>query len=340
MIFLVLLTIIVSTLSWYLVKLLIAYLHDKQIVDTPNERTLHQGDVPRGGGLAIIFLTSLAIIFIGILSGRISMFLALLICVLAWASLSWLDDRHGLSPRSRFLVQIIYALFMLLAFGWVEQIQLTSEYYLLIPKLGFLLSLFGVVWLANLYNFMDGMDGLAASQAIVASATLSFWLWQYGDQGLAIVCLVLAAGSYGFLIWNWHPAKIFMGDVGSVTIGAFFATMILIGVSRYDMPVISFVILLSVFIFDASITILRRLFKREKIWLPHRSHYYQRLAKMGFSHSKIVITLIVIMTLSSLIASITLAYRDSIGIAILLELVLLFSCIIIVEVLDSNKRIR
>jgi len=334
---LILIFLITVSVAWFAVKQLIVTLMNRNIVDTPNERTLHQGLIPRGGGLVIIALLMIAIIVVGIISGRYTMFSALLISVLAWGSLSWWDDQFDLSPKRRWLVQCVFAILCVFAFGVVDAIQLSTELKIVIPLLGVALSVIGFLWLTNLYNFMDGMDGLAASQTIIASGTLSFWFWQYGDQSLAIVCLVLAAASYGFLLWNWAPAKIFMGDVGSVSIGAFLATLLLIAVSRYDMPVISFILLLGVFIGDATITILCRLFKGEKIWLPHRSHYYQRLANHGFSHNKIVIGLILLMSISSLIATITLLDRDTIMTATIIEILILVLYVATVEYLDRNN---
>lgn len=328
---------ITALVSWCLVQRLVIMLSKLQIVDTPNERSLHQGVVPRGGGLAIVLLVMLATIVMAIITARYAFFSAMLISLVAWSGLSWLDDQFTLSPYRRWLVQCVIAVLTVMAFGTVEIVQLSNDHYLILPFIGVVLSIVGVLWLSNLYNFMDGMDGLAASQSIIAGGTLSFWFWQYGDQGIAIICLVLAAASYGFLLWNWRPAKIFMGDVGSITIGAFFSTLLLIAVSRYSMPVMSFIILFGVFVADASITIIKRSIKREKIWLPHRSHYYQRLARLGFSHSKIVIGLIILMSISSLIATITLIYRDTIVLGIVIEVTILLGCVIFVEYLERNN---
>ena len=334
---LILIALFVMIISWLAVRYLIVYLKRENIVDRPNDRSLHQGEIPRGGGLAIVFLLMVATFLMGVLSDRLVMFGALLIMIFAWSSLSWLDDRINLTASRRFIVQIGLAVLSVFAFGAVEVIQINTSYDLYLPLFGVGLSVVGVVWLANLYNFMDGMDGLAGSQTLIAAATMSFWLWQYGDQGLAIVCLVLSAASYGFLWWNWHPAKIFMGDVGSVTIGAFFATITLIAVSRYNMPVISFALLLGVFVADATITVIRRLFKREKVWQAHRSHYYQRLANLGFNHSKIVIGLIALMVVSSLIASMTVIDPDNLILGVLIEFILLGTCAIGVEYLQLRQ---
>jgi len=337
MIYVTLIFVFTALISWILVNKLTIILQNKKIVDVPNDRSMHEGEIPRGGGLVIIALLLVSLIVLGLISGRLALFLAIFITVLAWALLGWVDDRVDLSPHCRMLLQIVFTCLMLMAFGWVNTIHFSEQNIQLMPVFGILLSVIGVLWLANLYNFMDGIDGLAASQTVVAGATLCFWLWQYGDQTLALVCLVLAAASYGFLLCNWHPAKIFMGDVGSVTIGAFFATIILIGVGRYEIPVISFVILFGVFVADASITIIRRCLKREKIWLPHRSHYYQRLAALDFDHGKIVLAALVLMTLSSLIATITVIDRDTIVLGALVEMLLLASSAIYVEALELRR---
>ncbi|NNC99303.1 MAG: hypothetical protein HKN85_03895, partial [Gammaproteobacteria bacterium] len=226
------------------------------------------------------------------------------------------------------------------AFGYITVLQVADGQFYSLSILAPVLSFIGVIWLANLYNFMDGMDGLAATQTIIASITLGFWFWQAGDDHIALSCLILAAASYGFLLWNWQPAKIFMGDVGSITIGAFFAMLIIYGSTRYQLPVISFVLLLGVFVFDASLTIVHRLVKREKIWLPHRSHLYQRLANAGMQHAKIVVALTVLMLVCSMISSITVLDRDKLLPAMTFELVLLVIYAALVLLVEARARPR
>ncbi|MFT5572077.1 MAG: Fuc2NAc and GlcNAc transferase [Cryomorphaceae bacterium] len=323
-------------LSWAAVRVLIGYLKQRKIVDTPNDRTLHQGAVPRGGGLVISASLLLVLVASAQLSGRYAMFMGLFVVVLLWALLSWWDDRSDLSPKLRFGAQIALALATVCAFGWLSQVQLSADLWLKFSWFGAFCSVFGILWMANLYNFMDGMDGLAASQTIIAAITIGFWFWQAGDSYFTLVCAVLAASSYGFLLWNWHPAKIFMGDVGSVTLGAFFATLLIIGVTRYQIPAVSFVVLFSVFVVDSSLTLIRRMVRGEKFWLPHRSHHYQRLAGLEIAHSKIVIAAIVLMLLCSLIATLCVLYRDMIGLAILAVSALLLSAIATVYWLESK----
>ncbi|MFT4629137.1 MAG: Fuc2NAc and GlcNAc transferase [Dinoroseobacter sp.] len=322
LILLVLLTVVVL-ISWWATKLLIKVLLKHQIVDTPNDRSMHQGSVPRGGGIVIVACLLIALIAVGMVSQRYQVFGALTILVLAWAVLSGWDDKHDLSPRKRIVFQLLFAYMSIAALGYVSTIQLNASSAVWLASFGAIATFVSIIGLANLYNFMDGMDGLAAAQTIVASVTMSFWFWQAGDSQLGLVCLVLGAASYGFLLHNWQPAKVFMGDIGSVTIGAFFALMIVFANTRYQIPVLSFVLLFGVFVFDASVTMLRRIIRREKIWLPHRTHFYQRLALAGIDHSRVVIAAIVLMVFCSMIASCTVIDHDRIAFGSVLVILVL-----------------
>ena len=300
-----LLFVVVATLSWFGVRHLIQMLSDRGIVDEPNNRTMHQGSIPRGGGLVIVGLLLLSILVAIFISERPVLFSALGLLLFAWASLSWLDDRFGLSAFSRGLVQLILATVSVFLLGWVDSV--------LGWHLGFfgpVLSVLGIVWMANLNNFMDGMDGLAASQAIVASSTLGLWFYFLGDHELALVCSVTAAACYGFLLLNWHPARIFMGDVGSITLGAFYGCLIVIAADRHEIPVLSLMLVFAVFVFDATYTVIRRVLKKEKFWLPHRSHWYQRAGLAGVPQKIVVLLAVCLMMLSSLFATISVLYRD------------------------------
>jgi len=321
----------VSVTSWVAIKYLVAYLVKNDVVDRPNERTLHQGSIPRGGGVVIAGFLIISLLVAAVLGDRFAFFAGLALLMSGWTLLAWRDDHQDLSPRFRLIVQILLALLTVTAFGWVDNVEGFA-----LGWFGALITVLGIIWLANLYNFMDGMDGLAASQSIIASITLGFWFFMAANTELAMVCLVVAASSYGFLLWNWRPAKIFMGDVGSITLGAFFATMIVIAANRHDFPVLSLVLVFSIFIADASITIALRALRGEKVWLPHRSHFYQRLGALGISHAKIVSAAIILMLLCSVIATITVLYRDMIELGILLVLVIVFSSVSWVVWLESR----
>jgi len=321
-------------ISWYLVKWLIAMLTKQNIVDTPNDRTIHQGAVPRGGGLVIVLMLILVLSIFSLIDNRSSLFLGLLVTVLFWAGLSWWDDQHDLSARFRFLWQLVFAGMGVAAFGWINPVYVSPRIWFELAWFAPLVSFIGVVWMANLYNFMDGLDGLAAGQTIIASITFAVWFGQLGDVSLALTCVVLAAASYGFSLWNWSPAKIFMGDVGSITIGAFFATLIIIITTRYNVPVIASVILFGMFVFDATATLLRRFIRGENISQAHRTHHYQRLATLGIAHEKIAVGSLVFMLLCSLIASLAASSRDMIGAAIFLFVLLIITAVIIVKIFE------
>ena len=307
-----LLFILVAALSWFAVGHLIDRLISKNIVDVPNDRSLHQGVIPRGGGLIIVASLLIALTVMSVISNRPQLFAALALIVVAWASLSWCDDKTDLSAKFRLIVQFCICVVSIFAFGWVDQVLGLG-----LGWFGPILSVIGLLWMANLYNFMDGLDGLAASQTIVASISMAFWFLVHGDWPLSTVCVVLAASSYGFLLWNWNPAKIFMGDVGSITLGGFFGTLFIIGVTRYGLSIISFLGLFGVFIADATITILMRARRGEKIWLPHRQHFYQRLANQGYAHSKIAIASVVLMLICSVLATLGVMYHDMIWLSLI-----------------------
>jgi len=335
---LILFMIAAAALSWWLLGFLSAWLEHRQIVDTPNERTVHQGSVPRGGGLVIVALLAVVLMGVAIASERYWVFGGFTLLLLAWSGLSWWDDNRGLSPRFRLVFQVLIAIATLIAFGYVNSIQLGTNNSLYLAEFGIVVTFIGLMWMTNLYNFMDGMDGLAASQAIIAGLTLGFWFWQVGDLQLAFVSMLLAAIVYGFLLRNWHPAQIFLGDVGSIGLGAFFATLFIFANTRYQLPIISFVLLFGVFVFDTSVTILHRMLKREKFWLPHSSHHYQRLSKLGVNHAQIVVLNAILMLCCAMLASWSLIERDRIAVLIVIEFGLMFGYAVAVYILENNSK--
>lgn len=325
--------ILVVGITWFSVRWLIDRLLAKNIVDRPNERTLHQGVVPRGGGLVIVACLLSALAIMAAVSGRSPLFTCLAVLTCSWACLSWWDDKLDLSAKFRFLVQLFICVLTILALGWVTHVFDFSLF-----GLGPVFSVIGLLWMANLYNFMDGLDGLAASQTIIGSISLAFWFFMSGDQQLSIICVVLAASSYGFLLWNWSPAKIFMGDVGSISIGGFFGTLFIIGVTRHDLPITSFLALFGVFIADATVTILVRVWRREKIWLPHRQHFYQRLANSGYSHSNIALSGTVLMTICSVFATLGVIYRDMIAYSLIATVLVLGITAVLIVFLENRVK--
>jgi len=294
--------------SWLAVRWLITYLARNNIVDSPNERSMHSGDIPRGGGLVIAGAVLLCLLILAVTGERPQFFGGLALCIGSWAALSWSDDKFDLSPKLRFSIQIAIASLTVVLFGWVDRFVGID-----LAWAGPVFSVFGLLWLANLNNFMDGMDGLAASQAIIGSLTFTVWFAYLGDWQLATVCITVVAASYGFLLWNWQPAKIFMGDVGSISLGALYATLIIIAANRHQIPVFSLLLIFAVFIGDATFTIINRIRKGEKFWLPHRSHFYQRAGLAGVKHANVVLVAIIMMALCSVFATLSVLYRDTIA---------------------------
>jgi UDP-N-acetylmuramyl pentapeptide phosphotransferase/UDP-N-acetylglucosamine-1-phosphate transferase len=145
-------------------------------------------------------------------------------------------------------------------------------------------ALLAIVWVTNLYNFMDGMNGLAGGMAVFGFGTLALGADAAGASDIAVLAGCIAAGAGGFLLFNFHPARIFLGDVGSIPLGFLAAVLGMDGVRRDLWPLWFPLVAFSPFIVDASVTLLRRGLRGERVWQAHREHYYQRLVRMGWSH--------------------------------------------------------
>ncbi len=259
------------------------------ILDHPNERSLHTNPTPRSGGIAI---------FAGIAAG-----LALAGWRFAWpvempwvvaslalvALVSYMDDRAGVRVAYRFVAHVLAAALLLWAGLVLPSLPLPTMPWALTPSVAAGLSVLFVVWMVNLYNFMDGMDGFAGGMAVVGFCSFAVLGWFSGHTTFVVVSLVTASASAGFLLFNFPPARIFMGDVGSSTLGLLAAALSLWGARDGVFPFWVAVLVFSPFIVDATVTLVRRLLKGEKVWQAHRTHYYQRLVQMGWGHRKTVL---------------------------------------------------
>lgn len=247
------------------------------LVDIPNDRSSHHIPTPRGGGAAIILTFFAALIYFQ--SGLDPKLFWGLCMGIPVALIGLIDDLRPLSARLRMGVQIFSAAGALYFLGGVPRVDFglfaVSGIYLN------LIALLLIVWLTNLYNFLDGLDGYAAAQGIFVSLG-GYWL--FGN----IELLWLASAIGGFLLFNWHKASIFMGDVGSTTLGFLFAVWMIqdAGTSHFS----GWLVLLSLFGFDATVTLIRRWRNGEKLTQAHRKHMYQRLHQSGWSHSKVVLS--------------------------------------------------
>ena len=205
---------------------------------------------------------------------------------LAMFLLGFYDDLRDLSPLFRFLVQLVSAL--LLLFFLAPLLPDVSLWKWVLPRLAWVVpGAFWAVWMLNLYNFMDGIDGLAGGEAAVASSFFFLVFAYYGESGWAIANLVIAAASMGFLIYNWPPARIFMGDGGSAFLGAFYGMQSVVAVLSTPVPFPVLVLPFANFILDTMFTLLRRMFRGETWYQAHRSHIYQRMTDLGMTHKKV-----------------------------------------------------
>lgn len=260
-----------------------------RMLDQPNERSLHAAPMPRTGGIAIcislfaawlvlVLVTQLQFFPLNILAG------AVIIAVVAV-----FDDRHDLSASLRLLIQLSAAVVMMydgfLLQGEVAPGVLFTTNTVLLTATTVLLTL----WMTNLYNFMDGMDGFAGGMAVIGFGTLAVLGGKQGDLLFAGSALAVCAAASGFLWFNFPPARIFMGDSGSTTLGFLVAAFSIWGSRRGIVPVWLTLVIFSPFVVDATVTLLRRALHGEPVWQAHRSHYYQRLVQMGWGHRRTVL---------------------------------------------------
>jgi UDP-N-acetylmuramyl pentapeptide phosphotransferase/UDP-N-acetylglucosamine-1-phosphate transferase len=259
----------------------------REILDVPNERSSHTVPTPRGGGLVIVLVSLLFYtIYAGFIARNFSFGYfagAILIAVV-----SWFDDLKSVSSALRFLVHSAGAALAIFSLGYWQKIYLPVAGEINPGVVGLIITFFWIIWLTNAYNFMDGIDGIAGTQGLTAGIG---WLLTGIFFKLEITGFlggVLALSNLGFLLHNWQPAKIFMGDVGSAFLGYTFAVIPLIalneGQNNQSQLAAAAVWLVWMFVFDTLYTFFRRLLRGEKFWLAHRSHLYQRLVISGYSH--------------------------------------------------------
>lgn len=270
-------------------------------LDHPNERSLHDQPRPRTGGIAIL---SSFILGIWLIKPQQSHWLTeLLIFTLLLAVISLWDDRRGIPLLLRLGVHIAVAI----------GIACNEEFFvnkIPIPfggeiALGWFvapLTILYILWMTNLYNFMDGLDGLASGMTVIGFSMLGYFAWRGGNQTLAITAWTLVAASGAFLIFNFPPSKIFLGDVGSIPLGFLAGTLSLKAIHDHLLDFWVALLIFSLFIADATATLLLRLFRGEKFWQPHRKHFYQHLVLMGWGHRKTVFAEYTIMLITALSA--------------------------------------
>lgn len=273
------------------------------VLDFPNERSSHVKPTPRGGGVGIVavVLAGAAVIyykFSGIVLynpvslGRMG---AILVGAFLIIAVSWMDDKYrGISPVVRLFVHILASGLAVIGLGGWTRISFPIIGRIEFGWIGIPFSLLWIVSLVNIYNFMDGIDGIAGVQAITAAG--GWFMVGVLSNNIFIFMggIVIGFSAIGFLIFNWPPAKIFMGDIGSAFLGFIFAVIPLAasrlptGLITDRIPVAGF-LMVAPFVADATFTLLRRILRKEKLSQAHRSHLYQRLVLTGLSHRKVTL---------------------------------------------------
>jgi UDP-N-acetylmuramyl pentapeptide phosphotransferase/UDP-N-acetylglucosamine-1-phosphate transferase len=258
------------------------YLRRKAILDTPNHRSSHANPTPRGAGLAVtpVLLGAWAFLY------PVSQVWMLCACGFVLAGVSWIDDVRGVSPAVRLSVQAGMTAVMLGAGGlsgpvfggWLpEPLDAVAA---------------GVLWIwfVNLFNFMDGSDGITGVETVVIGLGVAAVAWDSATPSLAPLGLAAAAVMVGFLAWNWHPARIFLGDVGSVPVGFAIGWLLLELAARGQWA--PALILPLYYLSDATITLVRRAARGDAVWLAHREHFYQRAIQRGLGHRGVALAVL------------------------------------------------
>jgi len=268
------------------------------ILDHPNERSLHTRPTPRTGGVAIVIGIGAGSMLFATLSGVANMNAAGWLGSLATliALLSYFDDRWHLPVVTRLMTHVAVSALLIVSGFALDSFSVANFATVLPTWAAAVLTVLFAVWMINLYNFMDGMDGFAGGMTFIGFGTLAVLGWWSDDPAFAAFNLIIAAAAVGFLIFNFPPARIFMGDTGSSTLGFLVAGMSLWGNTSGIVPIWISVLIFFPFVVDATVTLIRRTMNGEKIWKAHRSHYYQRLVQTGWGHRKTVLVEYVLMT--------------------------------------------
>jgi Fuc2NAc and GlcNAc transferase len=255
------------------------------MLDVPNERSSHVVPTPRGGGIAIVVVVLLGVLLaVAFAVIEIASGIALFVGGMMVAGIGYWDDRRALPALPRFSVHLVASLLAVLMLAPLGPANQGG------PAVWALLAVLviGTAWSINSFNFMDGIDGIAASQAMFVTAASAALMLLQGDAGLATMTLISTCACLGFLLWNWPPAKIFMGDVGSGFLGFWLAAVALLLHAQGTLSIFASIVLNSAFLGDATVTLLRRMMAGKPWYEAHRSHAYQHLAQKWKSHARVV----------------------------------------------------
>lgn len=289
--------------AWLITRSLCSPKSFLSIFSHPNDRTLHSTPTPQTGGLAVIASVVIALLAAasvlalvqpsqpllpkGVASGSLWIVVSMLLVF----TVSFIDDCIGLPASLRLGVQAASAFIIIGGVGLtLSSIPIPGGAAIELGLAAIPVSALLLIWMANLYNFMDGMDGFAGGMTFIGFGFLAYLGWQAHFPVMFIIATFVAMGALGFLTHNFPPARIFMGDAGSITVGFVAGTLMILGVRDGIFDLWVPIMIFSPFIVDASVTLVRRTFHRKRIWEAHREHYYQRLVLSGWSHRRTVLT--------------------------------------------------
>lgn len=264
------------------------------LLDHPNQRSSHIIPTPRGGGIAIVLTFCAALIYLWLQEFiATALFLALIISLPIIAILGFYDDLYRMKARTRVSIHFATAAFALYLLDGLPVLDF-GTYQFNLQLIGTIIGVISIVWLTNLYNFMDGIDGLSGTEGLFVSISGGLILWFNAPlhQDIALLFFMLAASIAGFTVFNWPPAKIFLGDVGSGFLGFVIAILGIESSKQTSLSISFWIILLAVFICDATFTVIKRALHGKPWYAAHREHAYQRLLALGASHQQITLAIV------------------------------------------------
>ncbi|MEO6052097.1 MAG: glycosyltransferase family 4 protein [Pyrinomonadaceae bacterium] len=288
----------------------------QRLLDIPNERSSHSEPMPHGAGIVIVGICLLTYIPISIfVSGTFSW--GYFAGAFLIALVSFLDDIFSIPFLWRLLAHSLAAILLIVDVDTWHGISMLG--HISLGNFGYVLTFIWIVWMVNSYNFMDGIDGLAGLQAVIAGLGWLFLGYILEMPALYLFSGIIAAASLGFLLHNWNPAKIFMGDVGSAFLGYTFASLPILArtmaVKSWDLLPIAAVLFVWFFLFDSVITLIRRAIRGEKVWIAHREHLFQKLVSSGMSHRRVAVIYGILAVILSISVLVSVEFRDDIGLA-------------------------
>jgi Fuc2NAc and GlcNAc transferase len=304
--------------------LVVTYARRKSILDHPGPRSLHSRPTPRGGGLAIVIATISAAALLWHFDRLDTELLqALAPGGVLIALIGWVDDHGHVPALARATAHTVAALLLIHFMGWPRTLDL-GFVELSLGWAGPMVYVLSAVWVINLFNFMDGIDGIAAAQAALGFGVGSLLLLNGANAGLPLLAVTVAGASVGFLVWNRAPARIFMGDAGSGFLGYVVVFLALAGDRTGAVPLVVWMMLFGVFVFDATVTVVRRMLRGDQWYAAHRSHAYQRLVQAGRSHARVTSLAALLMAITMVFAVIAYHRRE-----LLLPMLLLESAVLL-----------